>query len=103
MVKLSVQQGTPDLDKRSVKALLTLLCVLFIAAQTVGLSHSHEGGLSLQADCDVCLKLTSDDDLIVASDSTKFGAPVAIETEFSSTSWIFQCYFRAQARAPPLA
>ena len=46
MVKLSVQQGRPDLDKRSVKALLTLLCVLFIAAQTVGLSHSHEGGLS---------------------------------------------------------
>jgi len=103
MVKLSVQHGTPDLGKRSVKALLALLCVLFIAAQTVGLSHSHEGDLSLQADCDVCLKLTSDDDLIVASDITKFGAPVAIETEFSSTSWIFQGYFRAQARAPPLA
>lgn len=103
MVKLPVQHGTLDLGKRSFKALMPLLCVLFIAAQTVGLSHSHEADLSLQADCDFCLKLSSDDDLIVASDSTKFGAPLAIKTEFSSTSWIFQGYFRTQARAPPLA
>lgn len=103
MIKPSVQHGTPDLAKSSVKALLALLCVLFIAAQTVGLSHSHEGDLSLQADCDVCLKLNSDDDVIVASDSIKLGAPVAIEVELSSTSWIFQGNFRAQARAPPLA
>lgn len=52
-------------QSKSVKAVLGLLCLLFVTAQAIDLSHSHNGDLNLQADCDICLKLSSDDDMLL--------------------------------------
>lgn len=48
------------------KALFALLCLLFFAAQVQGLSHTHDGNLDFQVDCEVCLKLSSDDDVLIS-------------------------------------
>lgn len=96
--RLPVEQPT------GFKGLLAFLCVLFVAAQIQGLSHSHdEGGLNFQADCDVCLKLSSEDDVIASSDaelpSLLFPQIVA---QHANTDLPVELVKFRQARAPPI-
>lgn len=44
-----------------------VLCLVLLSTQVMGLTHSHTGELQTQADCELCLKLSSSDDVIVAA------------------------------------
>ena len=46
---------------------LTLLAAafVFVLVQTITLQHSHDGDLSIHVDCQICLKLGSQDDVTV--------------------------------------
>ena len=85
------------------KALLALVCVLFLTAQAIDLSHSHGNDLSQQADCDICLKLGSEDDVLVNGAEPIVEAAHSEQPEFTPSAWFNQESLGAQARAPPLA
>jgi len=89
------------LRSKAAKSLLVSLCLLFLTAQTAGLSHSHDGDLRLQADCDICLKLSSDDETAVAKSLAD--APFATSTSptFFLPAWDDLDTPVARARAPP--
>ena len=52
-------------SKRNRLLILIAACV-FVFTQTIDLQHSHDGDLSLQADCQICLKLGSQTDIAIA-------------------------------------
>ena len=88
---------------RSKAAISLLACsfLLFLTAQMAGLSHSHDGDLRLQAECDVCLKLTTDDE--VAVNKILADAPFANSTSLNDflPTWDQLAAPVARARAPP--
>ena len=90
-------------NSNACKALLALVCVFFLAAQTVGLSHSHENDLSAQADCEVCLKLSTDDEALASSATSAFKASFSSEPSSIQPAWASKIAITAHARAPPLA
>ena len=85
------------------KALLALACVLFLSAQTVDLSHSHDNDSNQQADCEICLKLGSDDEIIIDSTAAQVSATHAVENLVAQSTWFAQTALSAHARAPPHA
>lgn len=88
---------------RAGKTLLALLCVLFLSAQTLDLAHSHGNDAEQQADCEICLKLGSDDDVIIDSAATRNATTHAVEIAFAPSIWLAQTSLTAHARAPPRA
>jgi hypothetical protein len=89
--------------RKAGKTLLALLCVLFLSAQTVDLSHSHGGNSDQQADCDICLKLSSDDEVIIDSSAAQVATTHAVENLVARPTWFAQTTLSAHARAPPHA
>ena len=91
------------LRSKAAKSLLACLCLLFLTAQMAGLSHSHDGSLRLQADCDVCMKLSTDDEAAVSKNLV--AAPFATSTSptFFLPVWDDLDTPVARARAPPSA
>ena len=88
---------------RSKAAISLLACsfLLFLTAQMAGLSHSHDGDLRLQAECDVCLKLSIDDE--VAVNKILADASFANSTSLNDflPTWDQLAAPVARARAPP--
>jgi len=80
---------------------MAVLSLFLLFAQVVEQGHSHEAGPQAQFDCEICLKVGSLDDLLVA-DVTPFEFTAASQRytllvqDPSSTESI-----RATARAPP--
>ena len=89
------------LRSKAAKSLLACLCLLFLTAQIAGLSHSHDGDLQLQTECDVCLKLSIDDE--VAVNKILADAPFANSTSLNDflPTWDQLAAPVARARAPP--
>ena len=89
------------LRSKAAKSLLACLFLLFLNKQIAGLSHSHDGGLRLQADCDICLKLSTDDEAAVSKNLV--AAPFATSTSptFFLPVWDDLDTPVARARAPP--
>ena len=89
------------LCSKAAKSLLPCLFLVFLTAQMAGLSHSHDGDLQLQAECDVCLKLSIDDE--VAVNKILADAPSANSTSLNDflPTWDQLAAPVAQARAPP--
>ena len=89
------------LRSKAAKSLLACLFLLFLTAQMAGLSHSHDGDLRQQAECDVCLKLSIDDE--VAVNKTLADAPFANSTSLNDflPTWDQLAAPVARARAPP--
>lgn len=87
----------------SMKARLALLCVLFVFAQIQGLTHAHDGDLNFTADCDICLKLSSGDDVLVSADAA---LPVQTSQQsvarFASASPVVELVKLQRSRAPPI-
>ncbi|MEQ8313506.1 MAG: hypothetical protein RIC17_05285 [Gammaproteobacteria bacterium] len=85
-----------------IKALLGLLCLLFVTAQAIDLTHSHNGDLNLQADCDICLKLGSDDDMLLNAVESAPGSHRQILAVPAHRNVPVADILTSQARAPPL-
>ena len=83
------------------KAWLALLCVLFLSTQTQGLAHSHDGDLSLQPDCEVCLKVSTDDEVVQSSSNGKSDLTPPTAIEYTGNDVAVQSVLARQARAPP--
>ena len=86
---------------KAAKSLLACSFLLFLTAQMAGLSHSHDGDLRLQGECDVCLKLSIDDE--VAVNKILADAPFANSTSLNDflPTWDQLAAPVARARAPP--
>jgi hypothetical protein len=87
---------------KGVKALLGLLCLLVVTAQAIDLSHSHNGDLNLQADCDICLKLSSDDDMLLNTVDSTPGSHKQLFALPAHRNVPVADILSSQARAPPL-
>jgi hypothetical protein len=74
-----------------------------LSAQTVYLSHSHGSDANQQADCEICLKLGSDDEVIIDSTATQVSKAHSVESAVVQSTWIAQVSLTAHARAPPHA
>ena len=98
---LSASTTGAVLRSKAAKSLLACLCLLFLTAQTAGLSHTHDGDLRLQVDCDVCMKLSTEDEAAV--DKSLADAPFATSTSptFFLSAWDDLDTPVARARAPP--
>lgn len=100
--QISSQKRLPSKRSAGLNALFVLLCLLFLTAQVQGLSHTHAGDLGFQIDCDVCLKLSSDDDVVISFSadihyqSAQQSAPK--NTRVDLTVGLLKFY---QPRAPP--
>jgi hypothetical protein len=82
-------------------SLMAVLSVFLLFAQAVEHSHSHDADLQAQFDCEICLKVGSQDDAAVAKAPSLHQQPIsqsysALVQSHSSTETI-----RATARAPP--
>ena len=89
------------LRSKAAQLLLACLCLLFLTAQMAGLSHSHDGDLRLQADCDVCLKLSTDDEAAVSKNLVAATIATPTSPTFFLPAWDDLDTPVARARAPP--
>lgn len=102
--QVSPRMCVPAKRSTVLKSLLAMLCVLFLAAQIQGLNHAHDGDLNLKTDCDICLKLSSSDDVLIVP-ATEFPAQLSRQTvaQYASASLVVESVKFHQARAPPIA
>ena len=89
--------------RRVAKPLLACVCLLFLTAQMAGLSHIHDGDLRLQAECDVCLNLSTDGDVAVDQSQTDLHFINSHSSKFVLPDWAPFSNLIIRARAPPLA
>ena len=84
------------------RLLLALLCVLVLLAQTADLAHSHDGDVSDQIECEICLQALSDDDESVSPLlELHFGNSTEILTNYV-VGERFASPIQPQSRAPPV-
>lgn len=83
------------------RLLILVAAFVFVFTQTIDLQHSHGGDLELQADCQICLKLGSHNDISLAG-SVAIQAESA-ETQFQSTVLDLDSgtSYRYNPRGPP--
>ena len=75
--------------------------LLFV--QAVNLNHTHTGDLSKVIDCEICLKVGSDDDDLASAPLFPVVASASTIGSFESGLPVHSVAFRASIRAPPLA
>jgi predicted ThiF/HesA family dinucleotide-utilizing enzyme len=94
-------------DKRSLRlsdvVLRGVLVLTLLFVQAVSLNHTHGGDLSDRVDCDICLKLGSNDDVLVGTSLLITAKAPATVYTIENVAPIRSVSFRASARAPPLA
>ncbi|NKB35235.1 MAG: hypothetical protein GKR91_19230 [Pseudomonadales bacterium] len=96
---ISKAKYTKHIHDLSIRA---LLCFLLVFVQGAGLVHSHEGELQKQFDCDICLKVGSNEDAITSS-AQPFNFYVDATIYFEAMENIpFVATVPANSRAPPL-
>jgi hypothetical protein len=84
------------------RALLGILCALFLSAQTADLTHSHDGDFLSQFECETCLQAASDDDdSVLAGVEINFGNVAETLTTFTIGDY-FVSPIAPHSRAPPL-
>ena len=91
-----------SLLKRSVGKFLALSFVLvFLFAQGASLLHSHAGDLKKHVDCELCLKVGSGDDVVVA---TYAAINLYVHTAHSTQTALLAVILQpiaAKSRSPP--
>tara|TARA_B100001059_G_scaffold46905_3_gene39821 strand:- start:10145 stop:10456 length:312 start_codon:yes stop_codon:yes gene_type:complete len=93
-----------DLDAgKAGNTLMVLACVLFLSAQTVDLTHYHGSDANQQVDCEICVKLGSDDEIIIDSTAAQVPESHFAESADVQPTWFAQAPLPAHARAPPQA
>lgn len=83
-------------------ALYSLLCLLLLSVQSLELTHNHAGELQAQFDCDICMKLSSLEDLIVSDNFTPLVTAAGEQFETLLQSQLFSATPALKARAPPI-
>ncbi|MDB3993558.1 hypothetical protein N9478_08725 [Gammaproteobacteria bacterium] len=83
------------------RALLGLICALFLSAQTAEFAHSHDGDFLSQFECETCFQASSDDDdSVLTGFELHFGNYTEILTTFT-IGGLFVSPISPQSRAPP--
>ncbi len=49
------------------RLLMLAAAVIYLLAQSIDLQHTHDGDLNLHADCQICMKLGSQNDVALAA------------------------------------
>lgn len=80
-----------------------VLVFSLVFAQAVNLNHSHEGDLREQVDCEICLKVSSSDDVLIGGDLVANVATPASHTFDYSIAASSVAVPTPSARAPPHA
>ena len=85
------------------RLLILVAACVFVFAQTIDLQHSHDGDLSLQADCQVCLKLGSQSDVSIAKSEAPPAAIVAVHFQSNVLDTKSRTVRVFSPRGPPLS
>ncbi|MEZ5492833.1 MAG: hypothetical protein R3F50_21355 [Gammaproteobacteria bacterium] len=89
------------LTSRRNRSWLLVAALVFLLVQTITLQHTHEGDLSLHPDCQICLKLGTQNDVAVA-DSVLLTVTVArYWLQFELPQRVFGVLPSPRSRAPP--
>lgn len=99
---IAEKQALSSVSVRS-SAFSFLLVLSFVFAQAVSLSHSHEGDLRDQVDCEICLKVSADDDVLLGKTELVTGIYPSRFDQTSLAAAISVAVPTATARAPPHA
>lgn len=79
-----------------------LVCSLLFT-QTVSLGHSHDGDLRDQIDCEICLKVGSNDDSVVSTSELPIVKSTASSFQVLLPTAVHTVARAPSARAPPQA
>jgi hypothetical protein len=79
------------------------LVLTLLFAQAVSLNHTHNGDLNDRVDCDICLKIGSNDDALISASSLPVIKASSTVYSLEPSSTLGSALIRATARAPPLA
>ncbi len=85
------------------RILLLAAALVFLLTQTLILQHSHNGDLSLHPDCQICLKLGSQNNVTIAKSSVPDFRAAVIRYRFSVPVLPFNAVPAPRSRAPPVA
>ena len=83
------------------RLLILLAAGVFVFTQTIDLQHSHEGDLKLQADCQVCLKLGSQNDVVIATPGDLLVALAAAHFQLNIPDSLSRTVRSYSPRGPP--
>lgn len=79
-----------------------VLCFLLLFVQSADLTHSHDGDLQQQFDCEICLKVGANEDFIESSGMlVNLDSDASNVTEYKTEAPNFFA-ISANSRAPPL-
>lgn len=84
-----------------VKLRYMLLSLVLLCTQISALEHTHAGENQPQSDCELCLKLTSHDDVIVSTKALPTATTSSVYAELFGDSLIVADRPTRQARSPP--
>jgi hypothetical protein len=65
------------------RLLMLAAAVIYLLSQSIDLQHTHDGDLNLHADCQICMKLGSQNDVAVAASALP--QVEAADNEFRTT------------------
>ena len=85
------------------RLILLAAAFVFVLVQTATQQHSHDGDLSIHMDCQICLKLGSQNDVAVAQSAIADSEPAAGLRHDTLTSQIMLAVPQPRSRAPPHA
>ena len=87
-------------SNRNRLVILVAACV-FVFTQTIDLQHSHQGDLKLQADCEVCLKLGSQNDVTIAKSEAPQAAFAVVSFQSNELASFARTDHSFDPRGPP--
>jgi hypothetical protein len=83
------------------RLLMLAAALVYVLSQTVDLQHSHDGDLSLQSDCFICLKLGSQHNAVATPELVPVIASGFVSFTFPLVETTSGALFHTRARAPP--
>ena len=83
------------------RLLIVVAALLFVFTQTLDLQHTHDGDLNLQVDCQVCLKLGSQNDVAIAKSEDPQTTVAVVYFQSNVLNSVFETVRTYSPRAPP--
>jgi hypothetical protein len=80
-----------------------VLVFTLLFVQAVALNHTHSADLADRVDCDICLKVSSSDDVLLSTNLLLEVKTVPSVYASKTLDPLHSVTFRATARGPPLA
>ena len=94
-------QMTSLIRHRRSRVLMLVAALVYLLSQTIDLQHTHDGDLNLHADCQICLKLTSQSDASIVQVAAPPLESGSIGLDSTLQEPTIQSVLKPNSRAPP--